>query len=58
MISGIVDKDMDGRLGRVVALQFFQHLLGCLGVDPLTLDKGELKSLQIKRALDIKPLAA
>ena len=58
MIAGIVDKDMDGRHGLVVALQLCQHLLGCLGIDLLAFHKGELEGLKVKRALNVEPLAA
>ena len=57
MIAGIVDKDMDGRPGLVVALQLFQHLLGCLGIDLFAFYKGELECLKVKRTLNIEPLA-
>ena len=45
MIAGIVDKNMDGRHGLVVAFQFFQHLSGCLSIDFLAFHKSELKAL-------------
>ena len=51
MIAGIVDKNMDGRHGLVVAFQFFQHLSGCLSIDFLAFHKGELEGLKVKRAL-------
>ena len=57
MIAGIVDKNMDGRHGLVVAFQFFQHLSGCLSIDFLAFHKGELEGLKVKRALNVEPLA-
>ena len=57
MISGIVYKDVDERHGGIVALQLFQHLFGCLGIDLLGLDKGELKGFKIKRALNVQALS-
>jgi hypothetical protein len=36
---------MDGGHGLVVALQLFQHLSGCLGIDLLPFHKGELEGL-------------
>ena len=57
MIAGIVDKNMDGRHGLVVAFQLFQHLSGCLGIDLLAFHRGDLESLKVKRALNVEPLA-
>ena len=57
VITCVVHEDMKVCLRRVVAVQLFQHLFGCLGVDLLTLNKGELKYLHIKRALYIEALA-
>ena len=51
VITRIIDKDMDGCHRRVVAFQLFQHLFCRLGVDPLTLNKGELEGLKVERAL-------
>ena len=58
VIPGIVEKHVDCRLGWVVTLQFCEHLLRCFGVDLLGFHKGELEGLQIKRALDVEPLAS
>ena len=53
----VVQKDMNGRHCRGVALQLFQHLLGRMGVDLLTLNKGELEGLKVERASYVEPLA-
>ena len=58
VIPGIVEEHVDCHLGWVIAFQFFKHLLGGLRVNLLTFHKGELEGLQIKRALDVKPLAS
>ncbi len=56
VISSIVQIDVDCCLGWVGAFQFCQHLSGGLRVDLLAFYKGELESLQIKRALDVERL--
>ena len=57
VITRVVHEDMNGRHCRVVAFQLFQHLFGRLGVDLLTLNKGELEGLKVERALYVEPLA-
>ena len=39
------DGSVHCRHGWVLGFQLFQHLLGCLGIDLLALDKAELKGL-------------
>lgn len=58
MMAGIVQENMDGSHGWVVALQLFQHLSGCLGIDLLTFHEGELEGLKVKRTLNVEPLSA
>ncbi len=59
MIAGIVQEDMDGSHGWVVALQLCQqHLSGCLDIDLLTFHEGELEGFKIKRTLNVEPLSA
>ena len=57
VIARIVDKDMDGCLGRVVALQLFQHGPCRLGIDLFALHECELESLKVKRALNVETFA-
>lgn len=58
MVAGIVEKDVNSRHGGILGLQLFQHLSRCLGIDLLAFHKGELKGLEIKRALNVQPLAS
>lgn len=58
MVTSIVEKDVNCRHGRVLGFQLFQHLPRCLGIDLLTIHKGELKGLKIKCALNVQPLAS
>jgi len=57
MIAGIVQEDMDGSHGWGAALQLFQYLSGCLGIDLLTFHEGERQGFKIKRTLNVEQLS-
>ena len=57
VITRIVDKNMDGRFGRVVALRLFQHGPCRLGIDLLAFHKSKLERFKIERTLNIEALA-
>jgi len=44
-------------MGLVVALQLCQQSVWCLGIESSRLPKGELGRSQVKRALNVEPLA-
>ena len=56
MVSGIVEKDVNCCHAWILGSQLFQHLLRCVGIDLFAFFKSELKSSEIKRALNVQPL--